>query len=156
MRSPSALSSSTGQNTVPPHPDELVSTSPKGDPVEHDTNEQREIRAARNQALFRAVNEKLRDLNEALGSMTDEFVVACECADANCVQTLSIVGDEYMSVRANPRTFVVLPGHVYPDVETWSARPSPPWSWRGSPRRPTSPNNSQARTITNHRERATR
>jgi hypothetical protein len=22
-----------------------------------------------------------------------------------------------MSVRANPRTFVVLPGHVYPDVE---------------------------------------
>lgn len=85
--------------------------------MEHDAQHEREVRAARNQSMFRAVNEKLRDLNEQFATMTDDFVVACECADANCVQTLTISADDYMSVRANPRTFVVLPGHVYPDVE---------------------------------------
>jgi 5-bromo-4-chloroindolyl phosphate hydrolysis protein len=87
--------------------------------VEHAAHQEREVRAARNQALFRAVNEKLRSLNEALNSMTEEFVISCECADATCVQTLAIAGDDYMTVRANPRTFVVLPGHVYPDVENF-------------------------------------
>jgi hypothetical protein len=91
--------------------------SGEGDSVEHDAQHEREVRAARNQSMFRAVNEKLRDLNEQFATMTDDFVVACECADANCVQTLTISADDYMSVRANPRTFVVLPGHVYPDVE---------------------------------------
>ena len=85
--------------------------------MEHDSQHEREVRAARNQALFRAVNEKLRDLNEQFAVMTEEFVIACECADTTCVQTVTISADDYMSVRANPRTFVVLPGHVYPEVE---------------------------------------
>jgi hypothetical protein len=87
------------------------------DPVEHDSQHEREARAARNQALFRAVNEKLRDLDEQFASMTYEYVIACECADTTCVQTLTISADDYKRVRANPRAFVVLPGHVYADVE---------------------------------------
>jgi 5-bromo-4-chloroindolyl phosphate hydrolysis protein len=78
--------------------------------------DERELRAARNQSLFRSVNEKMRELNEAFGS-ADEYVIACECADTNCVQTLSIREDEYVQIRGNPRHFAVLPGHVYPDVE---------------------------------------
>ena len=34
-----------------------------------DSNEEREVRAARNQALFRAVNEKIMELNDALGEI---------------------------------------------------------------------------------------
>ena len=79
--------------------------------------DERELRAARNQSMFRSVNEKIRELNDAWASATDEYVIACECADVNCVQTLSIRGDEYLRIRANPRHFAVLPGHVYPDVE---------------------------------------
>ena len=81
------------------------------------SQEEREIRAARNQALFRAVNEKLRSVETASVYANDTFVVACECADLGCVQTLEIAPDRYFEVRTNPRHFVVLSGHVYAEVE---------------------------------------
>ena len=80
--------------------------------------EEREIRAARNQALFRAVNEKMTELNEAFVGVTGAYAIACECADTGCVQTVEIAPDAYEQVRANPRRFVVLHGHLYPEVET--------------------------------------
>ena len=78
---------------------------------------ERETRAARNQAMFRMVNEKMRELNEALSTVTDEYAIACECADTGCVETVSIRQQDYMAVRSSPRRFVVLPGHVVPGVE---------------------------------------
>ena len=78
---------------------------------------EREIRAARNQALFRAVNEKLHALNEAFESVTETFVISCECADRTCVEMVDIGPSEYDTVRGNPRHFAVLSGHVDPDVE---------------------------------------
>ena len=41
----------------------------------------REERAARNEALFRAVNDGARTLNEGFASITGEFAILCECAD---------------------------------------------------------------------------
>jgi hypothetical protein len=82
----------------------------------HDSDE-REIRAARNQALFRAVNEKIAVLNEALGELAGTFSVTCECADNHCITLLEIAPDDYRDVRKSPRTFVVLPEHVQADVE---------------------------------------
>jgi hypothetical protein len=79
--------------------------------------EEREIRAARNQALFRAVNEQTKAMNEAFAEVTGSFAIACECADTGCIETLQITPDEYAEVRGNPRHFAVLPGHVYPEVE---------------------------------------
>ena len=81
------------------------------------SQEEREVRAVRNQALFRAVNEKMRSLNESLTSQTD-FAIACECADTSCTEMIEIDSDEYLAVRAEPRRFAVLPGHVYAGVET--------------------------------------
>ena len=81
------------------------------------SGDEREIRGARNQALFRAVNEKLTELNAAFVSASDTFVIACECADPTCVQTVEVAPDAYAQVRANPRRFVVMRGHVYPDIE---------------------------------------
>ena len=86
--------------------------------MESSATEEREVRAARNQSLFRAVNEKLETLNKAFENVTETFTIACECADTYCVQMLEINADEYRVVRAEPRQFVVLSGHVYPDVET--------------------------------------
>ena len=82
----------------------------------HDQQE-REVRAARNQALFRALNEKLEELNDSFASLTDRFTIACECADRSCIEMIEIPPDEYLAVRAEPRHFAVLPDHVYPDVE---------------------------------------
>src|SRR5437868_10539423 len=85
--------------------------------MEASTHEEREGRAARNQALFRAVNEKLTTLNEVFASTTGTFTIACECADTSCIEMIEVHPDEYLAVRAGPRHFAVLAGHVYPDVE---------------------------------------
>jgi hypothetical protein len=85
--------------------------------VEPESGEERELRAARNQSIFRAVNDKLVELNRAFVSAADTFVIACECADVTCVRTLEIRPDAYQEVRSSPRRFAVLRGHVYADVE---------------------------------------
>jgi hypothetical protein len=85
--------------------------------MEGASGDEREIRAARNQAMFRAINERLtRD--DAVTEITGGHMIACECADPTCVQTLAIPTAEYQEVRREPRRFAVRPGHVYPDVET--------------------------------------
>jgi hypothetical protein len=86
--------------------------------MESNSHQEREVRAARNQALFRAVNERLEALNEQYASLTETFTIACECADVLCVEMIDIGPDDYLAVRAEPRHFVVLPSHVRPDVET--------------------------------------
>jgi 5-bromo-4-chloroindolyl phosphate hydrolysis protein len=78
---------------------------------------EREVRAARNQALFRAVNEQIKTINDAVATLTGSFAISCECADTNCIETLELSPEQYEAVRAEPRQFAVLPGHVYPDVE---------------------------------------
>jgi hypothetical protein len=78
---------------------------------------EREVRAARNQSLFRAVNQRIDELNQALTSITETFDIACECADTTCVETIAIRPFDYFAIRGNPRQFAVLPGHVVPDVE---------------------------------------
>jgi len=81
------------------------------------SGEEREVRAARNQALFRAVNEKISEMNEAFGSILGTFAITCECSQLNCVELIEIPGGAYRTVRGNPRTFAVLPDHVDPNVE---------------------------------------
>jgi hypothetical protein len=85
--------------------------------MEPAANEERQARAARNQSMFRAVNERLRDVNEALATVSETFVIACECADTNCVETIELQPEDYRDVRTNGRRFLVRAGHVYPDVE---------------------------------------
>jgi hypothetical protein len=84
------------------------------------SSDEREIRAARNQSMFREINERLtRD--DPLAEITGSHVIACECADPTCVQTLAISNEQYQRVRREPRQFVVLPGHIYPEVERVTA-----------------------------------
>jgi hypothetical protein len=85
--------------------------------MESGSQRDREVRAARNQSLFRAVNEKLRELNQVFSNVTETYAVACECADTTCVETLHIGMQEYLDVREHPSRFVVLADHVIFDVE---------------------------------------
>jgi hypothetical protein len=76
------------------------------------------VRAARNQSLYRDVNERIQDLNAAFDdvlSFSGEWV--CECADEMCTAPLELTLAEYEVVRSHPNHFAVLPGHVYPEVE---------------------------------------
>jgi len=81
------------------------------------SNEEREIRGARNQALFRAVNEKMLELNRVFGPLVGTFSIACECSRLDCVDLLEIPPDAYRAVRESPHTFAVCKDHVEEDVE---------------------------------------
>jgi hypothetical protein len=76
-----------------------------------------EQRAARNEALFREVNENIAGLEERYGETPTEPVFICECANADCAEHLAVDAEIYRRVREQPRLFVVLPGHEVPEIE---------------------------------------
>jgi hypothetical protein len=75
-----------------------------------------EQRAARNESLFREVNENIAGLEESFGA-TAEPVYICECADSGCAERLSIAPQTYARVRSDGRLFFVVPGHEDPRIE---------------------------------------
>ena len=75
-------------------------------------------RAVRNQALFRAVNEEIRDASEVAscgGDTIHDFV--CECASETCTTPIKLSLREYDELRTNLRRFAVAPGHEDPGLE---------------------------------------
>jgi hypothetical protein len=76
-----------------------------------------EQRAARNESLFREVNENIARLEERHGATEAEPVFLCECANADCTEHLAVGREVYERVRERPRQFLILPGHEEPQVE---------------------------------------
>jgi hypothetical protein len=75
-----------------------------------------ETRMARNEALFREVNERVADVSRASdGSGEIDFL--CECADDACKAAITLTWREYEAVRSNPRQFLIVPGHAVADIE---------------------------------------
>lgn len=66
-----------------------------------------------NEQLFRAVNEEIDDRSEARG----ELEYLCECADSSCSKIVRLTHAEYEGVRTEPNRYLVLDGHVVPDLE---------------------------------------
>jgi hypothetical protein len=82
----------------------------------------RSDRMAKNEALFRSVNERVKELTDRLSTvgLVDQPLVEeylCECADAECVERVAISREEYERVRSNPLWFFVALGHVVPEIE---------------------------------------
>jgi hypothetical protein len=75
----------------------------------------REDRQARNEVLFRDVNERIADLADK--GLSLDFHVICECAQIGCGTMLRIELDDYRRVRAHPRRFLIAPGHAVPEIE---------------------------------------
>ena len=77
-------------------------------------------RAAKNEGLFREVNERILELEERFGEREPEesrIGFVCECSRAHCTSRIELTTDEYRAVRRDPTRFVVVPGHVDPDYE---------------------------------------
>ena len=89
--------------------------------------EQRQVQIAKNESLFRRINESI----ESEGNRFDESIqveghvlgadsaleYVCECGDDNCNQLVRMTREDYSHVRQNPTHFLVLPGHEEPDAE---------------------------------------
>jgi hypothetical protein len=76
-----------------------------------------EERAARNEALFREVNEQLAALAERRHEMPEPVGFVCECDNADCTEHVFLTLDEYTRVRRDSRHFLVLEGHESPEIE---------------------------------------
>jgi hypothetical protein len=79
-----------------------------------------EERLARNEAIFREINERTRSLQERFGpedptTAYEEFL--CECGDQLCLERVKLTRREYESVRGEPTQFVLRPGHTLRPVE---------------------------------------
>jgi hypothetical protein len=68
-------------------------------------------RAAENEATFRLANESLARKAGELGLGDDRTPYLCECEDERCTHVINLNRDEYEVVRADPRRFVMVPGH---------------------------------------------
>jgi hypothetical protein len=77
--------------------------------------DRRKYQIARNEALFREVNERVQEVSEDRATVTNDYV--CECGDSTCTQTVALRDDEYELVRADSLLFAVVPGHEILDVE---------------------------------------
>jgi hypothetical protein len=69
----------------------------------------------KNEALFREVNERIREASEGFfaseAGQGVEFV--CKCSKGDCYQAVELNLQEYESVRSDPTHFLVAPGHVW-------------------------------------------
>jgi hypothetical protein len=85
--------------------------------MENGVREVRQVRAAENQSLFRAINERIKSLNDAFCLMLPLGEWVCECADVACVERIAMTGAEYEAIRQSSNRFPVLPGHEQAEVE---------------------------------------
>ena len=73
---------------------------------------------AKNEALFRDVNERVKRIDAAQGVPEDElWDFLCECGDGACLARVSMTIREYERVRASSVQFLVVPGHEETEVE---------------------------------------
>jgi hypothetical protein len=80
---------------------------------------ERFARQARNEALFREVNERIAGLGaRAQAWSTDGTDFLCECGEeGGCGQRVRVPMDVYERVRSQDDRFVVKPGHETPELE---------------------------------------
>jgi hypothetical protein len=75
-------------------------------------------RLAVNEAIFRDVNERIREISDTFGQKDETYDFLCECSDPKCAERVVMTSAEYEYVRADPTRFVVAKGHVLPEVES--------------------------------------
>ena len=77
----------------------------------------REERLARNETLFRSVNENIEEAATSGQADDHVFEFFCECSNIDCNLLLPMTVSEYERVRADPRQFVIAMGHELPEIE---------------------------------------
>jgi hypothetical protein len=73
-------------------------------------------RAARNEEIFRGVNQQIEEGAEQHG-VWGTLPFHCECGRATCVETIELESERYAAIVQERYRFVVVPGHQQPDIE---------------------------------------
>ena len=77
----------------------------------------REERLARNESLFRSVNENIEKATTSGWDDHHVYEFFCECSNLDCTLLLPMTVSTYEHVRADPKQFIVAPGHDLPEIE---------------------------------------
>jgi hypothetical protein len=77
----------------------------------------REDSLAKNEELFREVNERIETVSQAVEQDDSLMEYLCECDRPGCYDKVKATRGEYESVRAESTHFIVLPGHEDPRIE---------------------------------------
>ncbi|HWG55793.1 MAG TPA: hypothetical protein VNT58_04650, partial [Gaiellaceae bacterium] len=73
-------------------------------------------RAARNERLFREINDRVQRLNDEAGrASAGEFV--CECSNSDCTRPIRVPLEEFAAARTDESLFLLAPGHERDDIE---------------------------------------
>jgi hypothetical protein len=80
-------------------------------------DEAQEKRLAMNEALFRDVNERIREISDSFGQQDATYDFLCECSDPACTERVVLTRAEYEDVRSESTRFVVAKGHAMPEIE---------------------------------------
>lgn len=76
----------------------------------------RSERLARNEAMFRSVNERVEEVVQPGPTEAIDFL--CECGDTECVEKITLTREEYESVRMDGAQFAIVAGHEIPAIES--------------------------------------
>ena len=81
-------------------------------------NDEQVRRRARNEALFRSLNEQInRSERDDGADAGDPIDFVCECSSASCMKVVTVSGAEYEAVREGASTFIVAQGHEDLSIE---------------------------------------
>lgn len=75
-----------------------------------------QIRLARNQVLFRAINERVEAVTRSFG-VQNTISLVCECSHTDCATQIELRRDEYERIREHGARFLVVSGHELLEVE---------------------------------------
>lgn len=73
-----------------------------------------ETRIAMNEAAFRRVNEAIQ---AGRSGEPDALDLICECGRLGCTEHITVPSSTYTAVRADPRRFMIVPGHEVLEAE---------------------------------------
>jgi hypothetical protein len=74
-------------------------------------------RAARNEEVFRTINERIEEGAKQHG-VDRSLPFHCECSTEGCVETIELAPADYDRIASHLERFVVAPGHQRTNVET--------------------------------------
>jgi hypothetical protein len=78
----------------------------------------REERLAKNEIIFRDVNERIKDAADAGGAVAArDLGFLCECSNVDCTLRLRVSVADYERARTEPSQFIVALGHELPEIE---------------------------------------
>ncbi len=79
--------------------------------------DERQARLAKNEALWREVNESISAVGVGAGPDEHLYEFLCECSNIDCDVRLTTTTQHYEAVRAVPEQFLIAPGHELPEIE---------------------------------------